>query len=110
MLYADEKRDPMDPRSWTKVANPVFQSSQDVFGVGHCSFVQSPDGKEDWIAYHAKTRRTDGWERVVHVQKFNWREDGFPDFGTPVASGAGLPMPSNVISGAAVPKSAAAMP
>ncbi|MGE5611134.1 MAG: family 43 glycosylhydrolase [Bacillota bacterium] len=110
MLYADEKCDPMDPRSWSKLAKPVFQSSREVFGVGHCSFVQSPDGQEDWIVYHAKTQRSSGWGRVVRAQKFTWRENGFPDFGAPVASGEAQPMPSNVIGGAAVPKSAAAMP
>ncbi|NHM30990.1 family 43 glycosylhydrolase [Bacillus sp. C11] len=42
----------MDPSSWTKKDTPVFQSANGVYGPGHCSFVKSPDGSEDWIIYH----------------------------------------------------------
>ena len=95
MLYMDASADPMAPHSWTKHNAPVFQSTPDVFGVGHCCFTHSPDGAEDWILYHSKTRQWDGWsDRVVRAQKFAWRPDGFPDFGSPAPSGARLAMPS----------------
>jgi GH43 family beta-xylosidase len=83
MLYADESADPMDAKSWTKLNRPVFQSDGEVFGVGHCSFTRSLDDREDWIVFHSKVSRTDGWARVVRAQRFGWTKDGFPDFGRP---------------------------
>ena len=94
MLMADASANLLDPRSWKKFDRPVFESSGDVFGVGHCCFTTSPDGKEDWILYHAKTRRSEGWDRVVRAQKFRWTEDGLPDFGRPIPSGVAIPLPS----------------
>ncbi len=91
MLYADERADVMDPRSWTKVNKPVFQSNAAVFGVGHCSFTKSPNGAEDWMAYHSKVSRTDGWDRVVRLQKVTWNADGFPEFGEPADGPMALP-------------------
>ena len=118
LLYADAGADLLDPKSWHKLASPVFQSTQDVFGVGHCCFTTSPDGKEDWIAYHAKKSRREGWDREVHVQKFNWRDDGLPDFGVPVRAGVPIPVPAQPVPsevpiplhGAALPHSVAASP
>lgn len=96
MLYMDETADPMAPGSWSKRADPVFRATGDVFGVGHCCFTQSPDGSEDWILYHSKTRRWDGWsDRVVRAQPFGWHADGFPRFGAPVPTGVRLAMPSD---------------
>src|SRR5688500_90976 len=86
MLYMSVGDDPMDARSWQKVNRPVFDSTKDVFGVGHCCFTTSPDGREDWMLYHSKRSRSDCWDREVRAQRFGWRADGFPDFGTPVAS------------------------
>jgi GH43 family beta-xylosidase len=36
----------------------VFQTSEEngVYAPGHNSFFTSPDGKEDWILYHANTK------------------------------------------------------
>ena len=86
--------DPLNPEDWRKCPKPVFQSSARTFGVGHNSFVKSPDGTEDWLVYHAKCDRRDGWRRVVFAQRFEWNTGGFPDFGEPVASGQPLPLPS----------------
>ena len=82
MLWAADAADPLDPRSWHKIAHPVFESSQAVVGVGHCSFTSTADG-QDWIVYHAKTSRREGWSRVVRMQPFGWGVDGFPEFGVP---------------------------
>lgn len=80
--------------SWKK-AGPVFSGIDSVFGVGHCSFIPSPDGTEEWIVYHAKEKFTDGWEdRSVRMQKFIWDAAGYPQFGTPAAVGEQLPIPS----------------
>jgi GH43 family beta-xylosidase len=85
MLWAPEDADLLDPKSWRKIDHPVFAASETVFGVGHCSFTTSPDGRQDFIAYHSKIDRREGWQRVVRIQPFRWTEDGFPDFGRPVA-------------------------
>jgi GH43 family beta-xylosidase len=94
MLWMDESADPTDPRNWTKSDRPVFQSNGDACGVGHCCFTQSPDGAEDWILYHAKKSRRDGWDREVRAQRFTWHADGRPDFGRPVQASTPLALPS----------------
>ena len=98
MLVADEGADLLDPGSWRKLDRPVFESTAEVFGVGHCCFTTSPDGREDWFLYHSKVRRAAGWDRVVRAQKFRWTEDGLPDFGRPIASGAAIGRPSGEAS------------
>jgi GH43 family beta-xylosidase len=94
MLVADERDNLLDARSWKKLDRPVFEPTDEVFGVGHCCFTTSPDGKEDWIVYHAKNRRAEGWERSIRAQKFRWTEDGLPDFGRPIPAGTPIPLPS----------------
>jgi GH43 family beta-xylosidase len=86
--------EPLDPRSWTKKPGPVFTRTANVFGPGHCSFVKSPDGKEDWIVYHAAKYSGAGWNRSIRTQRFNWAADGSPQFGTPVATGVPLEAPA----------------
>jgi GH43 family beta-xylosidase len=89
-------RDPLHRSSWEK-HGCVFRKTEHVWGLGHCSFVQSPDGTEDWIVYHAKSKRKKGWtDRNVRAQKFTWTEDGLPSFGEPVAAGISLPVPSGL--------------
>lgn len=92
--------DPLDPSSWSKHAEPVFQSSRpEVCGVGHCSFTQSPDGTEDWIVFHAKVSPAHGWARVIHAQRFRWDADGRPDFGS-VLDRKRVVCPSGDVAGA----------
>jgi GH43 family beta-xylosidase len=86
--------DPMRPESWTKKTVPVFSRTADVFGPGHCCFVKSPDGAEDWIIYHAAKYSGAGWNRNLRAQKFTWQADGSPDFGKPVSTGVPLPLPA----------------
>jgi GH43 family beta-xylosidase len=86
--------DPLKPESWVKKPIPVFSRTKDVFGPGHCSFVKSPDGREDWIVYHAAKRSGSGWDRNIRLQRFSWLPDGAPDFGAPVSPGVPLPLPS----------------
>lgn len=86
--------DPMNPASWKKSPEPVFQRTEKTFGTGHNGFVTSPDGREDWLVYHCKVNLTNGWQRTLRLQPFHWRADGTPDFGTPVAAGTALPVPS----------------
>lgn len=85
--------DPMDPANWTKTG-PVFTGTDQVHGVGHASFTKSPDGTEDWILYHTKVDTEPGWNRVVHMQPFEWSAGGMPVFGTPAPAGQPLTRPS----------------
>lgn len=84
----------LDPKSWVKKSEPVFSRTKDVFGPGHCSFVKSRDGTEDWIIYHSAKTSGAGWNRQVSIQKFGWNIDGSPDFGRPVSPGVPLPVPA----------------
>lgn len=99
MLSADINSDPMDPASWTKSAKPVFKQSpaNGVYAPGHNSFFTSPDGKEDWILYHANDKPGQGcgkW-RSPRAQPFSWNADGTPDFGEPVSTDTPLPAPGS---------------
>ncbi len=94
MLELRSGGDPLVAKDWHKFERPVFQSTAKTFGVGHNSFLKSPDGTEDWLVYHAKLDRRDGWQRAVFVQPFKWSGDGTPLFGEPVAAGQPLPLPS----------------
>jgi GH43 family beta-xylosidase len=85
--------DVMNPKSWIKNPQPVFKHTEDVFGPGHCSFVKSPDGKEDWIVYHAHIARGKR-QRDVRIQPFTWNPDGTPNFGKPISPAVVLPPPS----------------
>jgi Glycosyl hydrolases family 43 len=83
----------LDPHSWIKQPEPVFQRSIEELGTGHCSFVKSPDGREDWIVYHAHVGPGTG-QRDIRIRRFTWNADGSPDFGIPVSRGVPLPRPS----------------
>lgn len=97
MLSIRERDDPLDPANWHKHERPVFAPTEQTFGVGHCSFALSPDGKEEWLIYHAKLSREHGWKRAVFMQPFGWTQDGMPDFGKPVAAGQPLSVPSGEV-------------
>lgn len=90
--------DPLDVASWEKHPEPVFERADErgVFAPGHNTFFKSPDGTEDWMAYHANDAATDVCDmaRTPRIQKFTWSDDGTPNFGTPVAAGEPLAVPS----------------
>lgn len=98
MLELSSGGDPLDPSAWRKHARPVFEQTTATFGVGHCSFVTSPDGAEDWIVYHAKVSREHGWQRILHAQPFTWDASGLPDFGVPLGATVELPRPSGELA------------
>lgn len=87
------KADPLVRENWIKTG-PVFEGNDKVFGVGHCSFLKSPDGTEDWIIYHSKKSTNPGWERDVRMQPFTWKPDGTPDFGKAIPAGVPVKLPS----------------
>lgn len=99
MLEADAGADLMNVASWTKSQQPVFSMDADAkaFGPGHNSFFKSPDGKEDWIIYHANPGKGQGCNnfRSPRMQKFTWK-DGRPDFGKPLSIDTPLEVPSGI--------------
>lgn len=92
-LRLQRNSDPMEPSSWTKTG-PVFIGNDKVLGVGHASFVKSPDDKEWWIFYHSKIDKKPGWDRDLRVQQFYWDKKGNPVFGEPLPVGIKLKKPS----------------
>lgn len=98
LLSLAPDRDPMDPRAWTKSPAPVFWQNPAgaAYGTGHNGFFLSPDGKQDWIIYHANPAPNMGCgnARSTRIQPFAWNADGTPNFGRPVPLGALLPKPS----------------
>lgn len=98
MLTASANSNLLDPSSWEKSPEPVFKASPEnsVFAPGHNAFFRSPDGKQDWILYHANDKPGEGCgkNRSPRVQQFRWRKDGSPDFGIPVKTGIQMAVPS----------------
>jgi GH43 family beta-xylosidase len=98
MLSAASGSDLLNVGSWKKSPNPVFQTSAEnhVYAPGHNGFFKSPDGKQDWILYHANSEPGQGCgsHRSPRAQPFPWGPDGRPNFGTPVALTTALPKPS----------------
>ncbi|QNA84535.1 family 43 glycosylhydrolase [Sphingomonas sp. So64.6b] len=94
MLTAKDDADIMDPAVWSKSPLPVFKSSpgHKVFGPGHNSFTVDEHGR-DMLVYHARDYdKIEGDplfdpNRHTRVQPIQYRSDGAPDFGEPVANG-----------------------
>jgi GH43 family beta-xylosidase len=90
--------DPLSSSSWVKSGGVVFQrnNAAGVYGPGHNGFFKSPDGTEDWIVYHATTNSAGNCrlDRSTRAQRFTWNANGTPNFGTPVALGTQLAVPS----------------
>ena len=88
----------LNPASWTKMPQPVFQTVSNatgaVYGPAGCTFTQSLDGTEDWMVYHAAQYHNAGWTRNIHMQRFTWAANGYPNFGQPVPAGVVLADPS----------------
>ncbi len=106
MLMASTNADLMNPASWKQSPLPVFtrNDAAGVFGPGHNGFFKSPDGREDWIVYHAKTTAEYTYRgRTTRAQKFTWKPDGTPDFGSPLPLSAILDEPSGTTNPPARP-------
>lgn len=90
--------DPLNPASWHKNPEPVFQRNDaaGVFAPGHNTFFTSPDGTETWMAFHANDAATDVCDmgRKPRIQKITWNADGTPNFGVPLPNDAEIPVPS----------------
>ncbi|WP_336515028.1 glycoside hydrolase family 43 protein [Pollutibacter soli] len=88
LLEADTGSNLLSATSWKKHPEPVFVQSREnaVFAPGHNGFFISPDGRQDWIIFHANKNEKDGCgnKRAPYIQQFTWTQDGRPDFGKPL--------------------------
>ena len=91
-------KDPLDKNAWKKYPEPVFKGRPEAraYAPGHNSFFMSPDGRENWILYHANPSPGQGCGRFrsPRAQKFVFKKDGSPDFGIPVDINTPMPLPS----------------
>lgn len=98
LLTLKDNGDPMKATDWVKSQEPIFTKNVEnkAFGPGHNSFFKSPDGKEDWIIYHANSNAGDGCgtKRNIRIQKISFTASGEPNLGIPVAIGAEIDVPS----------------
>ncbi len=88
----------LDPEAWVKSKEPIFSQSiaNGVYAPGHNSFFKSPDGKEDWILYHANSKPGQGCGqlRSPRMQKLYWDTEGMPYLGIPFPERVILETPS----------------
>ena len=100
-LISFDGTDIMKPSSWLKSPDPVFMQSprNKVYAPGHNCFFKSPDGKEDWILYHANSLPGQGCGgyRSPRAQQFFWKQDGTPYFGEPLPAEVLVNIPSETI-------------
>jgi GH43 family beta-xylosidase len=98
MLTLKDGGNPLTATDWVKNQQPVFTKNvvNRAFGPGHNSFFISPDGKENWIIYHANSNSGEGCadKRNVRMQSFTWSAEGVPQFGIPVTLGLAVNSPS----------------
>ncbi len=96
-LEADVRADPLEAKSWKKMDHPLLSTdaAAHAYGPGHNGFFTSPDGKENWIIYHANPGPGMGCGemRSPRIQRFTWGKDGRPVFGRPVGPGEKLEKP-----------------
>jgi GH43 family beta-xylosidase len=89
LLWADENANLLDPASWTKSPDPVFQTCYDgaIYGPGHNSFTYAEDGDTVMLVYHARTYTEivgdPLWnpDRHTFVKTLRWDDAGMPVFG-----------------------------
>lgn len=97
LLHAAPGRDPLDPAAWEKAPQPVFRKSaaNSVYAPGHNGFFTSPDGRENWIVYHANAAAglRCGTQRSPRMQRFTFDTSGRPDFGVPESTATPLMLP-----------------
>ncbi|MFE6451067.1 glycoside hydrolase family 43 protein [Nocardiopsis dassonvillei] len=96
-IALDEGADPLSADAWEQLPGPLFSrdDAAGVWGPGHHFFFRSPDGTEDWIAYHAKNTPEYTYSfRSTRAQRIGWTPEGTPDLGRPLAAGATQRLPS----------------
>ena len=98
IMRLKEGADPLQAGSWIKSPEPVLKAKPEngAYAPGHNGFFKSPDGKEDWIIYHANSKVAEGCglQRNPRMQRINWKADGSPNFGEPVKINTPIKNPS----------------
>lgn len=71
--------------NWKKSNKPVFKAANEVYGVGHCFFFDTPDG-QTWISYHGMHTPDAGEAgRYMYIQPIGFDEKGLPVLGEPLS-------------------------
>ena len=107
LLYADANSDLLKPASWTKSEYPVFKQDieNQVFATGSPCFIPSPDGTEVYFLYQARNTEKEPYgslpsrnmdTRSPRLQKMEWDENGFPQFGEALSESEKLAKPSGI--------------
>lgn len=85
----------MNKNNWSKKNMPIFEAANEVYGVGHCTFFQSPDGSETWIAYHGMATPDAGESnRFMYAQRITFDENNLPVIGEPISRDTEIGVPS----------------
>ena len=90
MLTASSSSDLTVQSNWTKSTGCVVarNDAASVYGPGSALWFKSPDGTQDWIAYHVKTstaNQKNGDDRKLEAMQVTWDGSGNPVFSTPYA-------------------------
>ena len=98
LLTFTGKNNLLNPLAWMKSDKPILEQSDKtkVYAPGHNSFFKSPNGKEDWILYHANSNPGDGCgvKRSPRMQQIKWDKNGNPVIGNPISEGVSLAIPT----------------
>lgn len=89
LLWADDSANLLDPASWTKSTEPVFQTCYEhgIYGPGHNSFTVGEHADEVLLVFHARTYTEiigdPLWnpDRHTFVKKLAWDKQRMPVFG-----------------------------
>lgn len=75
----------MKKSNWNKHNTPIFEAANEVYGVGHCFFFNTPDGAT-WISYHGMATPDAGEDgRFMYVQPITFDDKGLPVLGEPLS-------------------------
>ena len=95
-----------DADNWVKHQEPLLTMGNGVYGPGHASFFESPDGSEVWCVYHGMKNSNDSEtpaDRYMNLQRVEFDSTGYPIIGQPIGyetpimppSGEGIKKPYN---------------
>lgn len=95
LLEAKRGGDLLSPDTWSKHPQPVLASANGTYATGHNGFFRSPDGREQWIIYHANPAAGMGCtpKRAPNIGRVTWRA-GVPVITQPAPAGTRLQKPS----------------
>ena len=97
MMSMTNTDNPLFISSWVKYPNAVLESNpnNNSYGPGHNSFFKSPDGTQDWLAYHATPNPSGecGNTRTSRAQQITFDANGIPQFGDVTVIGEPINVP-----------------